>query len=58
MSCSDCDTVSELDDVLGRGTNGAREGVKSVGQQLLLLQDQVSLRVGTHAPTSQLHSDS
>ncbi|XP_022608420.1 kinesin-like protein KIN-14E [Seriola dumerili] len=36
-----CDTVSELDDILGRGTTRTTEGVKSVSQQLLLLQDQL-----------------
>ncbi|XP_075961098.1 putative LOC110439812 homolog [Anarhichas minor] len=36
-----CDAVSELEDVLSRGTIGTTEGVKSVGQQLLLLQDQL-----------------
>ncbi|KAK6306641.1 hypothetical protein J4Q44_G00235660 [Coregonus suidteri] len=35
-SLSDCDTAPELDEMLGKG-----EGVKSVGQQLLLLQDQL-----------------
>ncbi|XP_031705228.1 putative LOC110439812 homolog [Anarrhichthys ocellatus] len=38
---NDCDAVSELEDILGRGTIGTTEGVKSVGQQLLLLQDQI-----------------
>eukprot|EP00063_Salmo_salar_P041317 XP_014016152.1 PREDICTED: kinesin-like calmodulin-binding protein [Salmo salar] len=35
-SLSDCDTTPELDEILGKG-----EGMKSVGQQLLLLQDQL-----------------
>uniref|UniRef100_A0A671W4L5 Si:dkey-96l17.6 n=1 Tax=Sparus aurata TaxID=8175 RepID=A0A671W4L5_SPAAU len=38
---NDCDAVSELEDILGRGTIQTTEGVKSVGQQLLLLQDQL-----------------
>ncbi|XP_029295905.1 putative LOC110439812 homolog [Cottoperca gobio] len=38
---NDCDAVSELEDILGRGTIRTTEGVKSVGQQLLLLQDQL-----------------
>ncbi|XP_044053142.1 kinesin-like protein KIN-14I isoform X2 [Siniperca chuatsi] len=38
---NDCDAVSELKDILGRGTIRTTEGVKSVGQQLLLLQDQL-----------------
>lgn len=38
---SDCDAVSELEDILERGTIPTTEGVKSIGQQLLLLQDQV-----------------
>ncbi|XP_074525823.1 putative LOC110439812 homolog [Halichoeres trimaculatus] len=38
---NDSDEVSEVEDVLGRGTKRTKEGVKSVGQQLLLLQDQL-----------------
>nr|XP_046242842.1 kinesin-like protein KIN-14E [Scatophagus argus] len=38
---NDCDAASELEDILGRGTIWTTEGVKSVGQQLLLLQDQL-----------------
>lgn len=38
---SDCDAVTELEDILERGTIPTTEGVKSIGQQLLLLQDQV-----------------
>ncbi|XP_023249739.1 kinesin-like protein KIN-14E [Seriola lalandi dorsalis] len=38
---NDCDTDSELDDIWGRGTIRTTEGVKSVSQQLLLLQDQL-----------------
>ncbi|CAJ1067961.1 kinesin-like protein KIN-14I [Xyrichtys novacula] len=38
---NDIDDVSELEDILGRGTSRAADGVKSVGQQLLLLQDQL-----------------
>uniref|UniRef100_UPI0037E720A1 uncharacterized protein n=1 Tax=Semicossyphus pulcher TaxID=241346 RepID=UPI0037E720A1 len=37
---NDCKDVSELEDVLGQGTIQT-DGVKSVGQQLLLLQDQL-----------------
>ncbi|KAM7391576.1 hypothetical protein PAMP_022257 [Pampus punctatissimus] len=38
---NDCDSASELEDILGRGIIRTKEGVKSVGQQLLLLQDQL-----------------
>ncbi|XP_034451449.1 kinesin-like protein KIN-14E [Hippoglossus hippoglossus] len=38
---NDCDAVSELEDILGQGTIRTTEGVKSVGQQLLLMQDQL-----------------
>ncbi|KAM7416207.1 hypothetical protein PAMA_018331 [Pampus argenteus] len=38
---NDCDSASELEDILGRGIMRTKEGVKSVGQQLLLLQDQL-----------------
>ncbi|KAF3851088.1 hypothetical protein F7725_012860 [Dissostichus mawsoni] len=38
---SKCDAVAELEDILGQGTVRTTEGVKSVGQQLLLLQDQL-----------------
>ncbi|XP_026176871.1 putative LOC110439812 homolog [Mastacembelus armatus] len=37
----DCDAVSELEDMLGCGTTCTTERMKSVGQQLLLLQDQL-----------------
>ncbi|XP_042277167.1 kinesin-like protein KIN-14E [Thunnus maccoyii] len=40
---NDGDAVSELEDLLGRGTIKTTEGVKSVGHQLLLLQDQVKI---------------
>lgn len=33
--------MSELEDILGQGAIQTPDGVKSVGQQLLLLQDQV-----------------
>lgn len=52
--CSDCDTISELEDILGKGTIQTTEGVKSVGQQLLLLQDQVS--IFSHKSISQVRS--
>ncbi|CAB1432226.1 unnamed protein product [Pleuronectes platessa] len=38
---NDCDAVSELEDILGQGTIRTAEGVKSVGQQLVLMQDQL-----------------
>ncbi|KAI3371893.1 hypothetical protein L3Q82_006766 [Scortum barcoo] len=38
---NDCNAVSELEDILGCGTIRTTEAVKSVGQQLLLLQDQL-----------------
>ncbi|KAF0033480.1 hypothetical protein F2P81_013546 [Scophthalmus maximus] len=38
---NDCDVASELEDILGHGTIRTTEGVKSVGQQLLLMQDQL-----------------
>ncbi|XP_034548401.1 kinesin-like protein KIN-14I [Notolabrus celidotus] len=38
---NDSNEVSEVEDVLGRGTVQTTEGVKSVGQQLLMLQDQL-----------------
>ncbi|CAK6950270.1 kinesin-like protein KIN-14I isoform X1 [Scomber scombrus] len=38
---NDSDAVSELEDILGPGTIRTTEGAKSVGQQLLLLQDEL-----------------
>ncbi|XP_033947136.1 uncharacterized protein [Pseudochaenichthys georgianus] len=38
---NECDAVAELEDILGQGTIRTTEEVKSVGQQLLLLQDQL-----------------
>ncbi|KAG7241496.1 hypothetical protein INR49_025697, partial [Caranx melampygus] len=38
---NDCDAVSELEEVLGQGTIQTTEGMRSVSQQLLLLQDQL-----------------
>ncbi|XP_041642946.1 kinesin-like protein KIN-14I [Cheilinus undulatus] len=38
---NDCDEVSELKNIFGQGTIQTTEGVKSVGQQLLLLQEQL-----------------
>lgn len=40
---SDCDAISELEGILGQGTVQTSEGVKSVAQKLLLLQDELKL---------------
>ncbi|XP_076020795.1 putative LOC110439812 homolog [Genypterus blacodes] len=38
---NDCDTVLDLGEILGRGTNHTSEEVKKIGQTLLMLQDEL-----------------
>lgn len=49
--CLDCE-ISELEDVLGQEAVQTPNKVKGVGQQLLLLQDQVS--VSSHGSPAQM----